>query len=116
MTNEVVLKDGIIEMIERGDQTKQKMLDMRTEVERLSQGLSPILILVDLNEVNRTDMGARKEAKKVADDMVFDRMAFIGASTFISTVLKLIIRASGKPRSIQFFKTRSQAIGWLNSD
>lgn len=111
--NSVELKDGIIYLAQVGDQTRETMNELTRKSQKLTSGLNPVLISVDMTKNGKTDLGARQSAVETAKNLKFDRMAFFGASAYQKAVVNLILKATGQNPRVQFFATASEAEEWL---
>lgn len=112
-SNQIRLKDGIIEIIEVGDQTEETIKTLTAKAASLSKDLERVLILVDVSEVAHVSIGARVAAKEISEQLAYEKMAFVGASPLLAAMVRFISKATRNKRSTEFFKNRDQAINWL---
>lgn len=81
---------------------------------RRSKG-KPVLLVVDATGVERTDGATRSAALRNLEDMHYDRISIIGATVYIKTLARLMLRASGQSDRIKIFDSQLAAEKWLLS-
>lgn len=115
-----VRADGdIIRLTYHGDQTTDTLDESRKEAvkviaEQRNAG-KPILFLVDLREMGDINVEARSTAIENTKNIEFDRSASFGASPFIRSVTRIVIRAAEKRDKMGYFETEGEALAWLTS-
>ena len=108
---------GVIETHFIGLQTKETLLAVRKEYEKLIAMLQSqqkkVCLLVDVDKVAKTDSGARATAVGILRDMPFSKVAVFGGDIIMRTVAKLIIAATERFVAIHYFSSREEAEKWL---
>lgn len=118
MPNQVVLrKEGLIEQHYDGDQTDASLnyVIEKTNryIDRLQDSGSPILIVVDISKLGHLTTATRKASVKALMHIHYDRIAVFGTTTFTKALIKLIAHAAHKSEVVRVFKTRTDAVAWL---
>src|SRR3989344_6398051 len=93
-------KDDIIYAVYAGDQTFETVKEAKRQTETLIKNLRAqkkrALLLGDVSKMGKQDMAVRKAAYDVFTQMDYDRIAFWGPNYFISGLVNLVTKASGK--------------------
>src|SRR5688572_19665263 len=111
-------KEGFIETIYDGDISlgdSEKMFEKRYE---LSYGLQdqgkPVNLLVDVRNIGKVDP---KEISAFVGlslkSLNFRRLAVFGAKKEIAALAKVLLTLAGKVKQLGIFKTREEAVAWL---
>lgn len=86
----------------------------RIITENLLQKQRSIRLLVDVSELERPATSVRAVVMQVVTKLRFDRMAVYGATDIGKALFNLIAYASGKSSLVGVFKTRHEAVAWLD--
>jgi hypothetical protein len=118
MVNRVALNaQHMIEQHYDGDQSEaslRKMVERSSVlIKRLRHAGRPVYILVDIAKLGHLPVAVRKVAVKSLMHTEYDRIAVYNPTTFAKVLIRLIARAAGKSRLVRVFKTRAEAVAWL---
>ncbi len=120
MPNEVQFdeKEGIINLVFRGDQTYETIHALWPDVEnaakKLHESNRPIFVLGDTREMAHQDSGSRQAGLEIMKKIDMTKYALVITSTFLRIVSSLIAKASGLESKVRNFSTREDAIAWLH--
>lgn len=112
-----VNNDGIVEITLFGNQSVETVTAMGKQIAELLQqqkakGL-PALILDDLLEMGQVPADARKMVIQLGRALPYDRCAMLGRGGALRLGTNLMLRATGRGNTIQYFDNREAAIRWL---
>jgi hypothetical protein len=116
--NHNFIKQGIIHTVYIGAQTGQSITKAGEEVRKLSHKLAegkPILILSDISQIGKINLGARKKALELFTKMDYDKLAIIGVSFLTHSLVKTVVTVSGRSFKIKTFDSEKEAKNWLKS-
>lgn len=109
--------DDLIEVVYRGDQTYETVTAANKTgkmlADRLRRRGAPVLVLVNLGQVGKNDVNARRATAEALKKFEYDRIAVFGASAIIEKTAGLIVRAVRKEKKIRIFPSRQLAVAWL---
>lgn len=112
-------EDDIIYAEYVGDQTFETVKEAQRQTEILIKNLRAqnkrVLLLGDVSKMGKQDMAVRKATYEVFTQMDYDKIAFWGPNYFISGLVNLIIKGTGKTSKIRVFRGQEEAVGWLKS-
>lgn len=110
--------DGFIWQVYHGDQTVEGVEKVATETEQAIQKLQnegkPILIMADIRDFGKPDLGARQLGGKVLRTWPYKKLAAFGAKAFLSSVINLMLLAISHQNNVRLFRTEDEARRWLN--
>jgi hypothetical protein len=119
MPNRVLLNgSGCVELILDGDQSLETLGPTLDKVSSLLEALrrehKPVYLLTDVSGIsNSPSTEVRKFSASFLTESPYDRIAVFGSDTFLRTLSKLIIQATGRGYKVKVFKTREDAENWL---
>lgn len=120
MANVVVLDaDGFIHERLIGNQTSETVDQLNTKASAVINDLhsqqpeAAIRFLVDARQVGSQTLGARQTAARFIRSMPFDKIAIFGADDLLAGIIKLVIGATGRGRTVKQFKDEASARAWL---
>lgn len=109
-----LLPSGIIYMARRGERTDEGIEVAAARghemMELLRKQGRPVLIL---NNASLSNAGPR--VMELTIQLDFDRWAIYGAAARYESVIKLRVYANGLERKFAFFRTKDEAITWLQA-
>ena len=115
MSNKVFINDlGFIEQVYDEVQDFSSVQGSMDEARQLLSDNKSKLVLVDVSKIRTTNSGAREAAVVFLRESKFTKLAVFGGNIFIKNLANLVIRASGQNQKSQVFKTRDEAVSWLN--
>lgn len=113
--NTVELVDGYIFITLKGNQNYETMSSVAKCVHLLSSEVQPVNLVVDMRDHAQTSMGARRAAAYGARLVNFDKLIVFGATPYLTRVLKIIARATGKTDKFYFVRSRAEALRVLSA-
>lgn len=115
--NEVKLVGNIVHVRSMGNQTADKVHETIKDTGQLFRELDkankPRLVLIDLRNAGKTDIGSRKAGKEYLLQK-YDKAAVFGASKLLTHIVKLIISAANNPK-VKYFSSQEEAEKWLKA-
>ncbi|HSW89670.1 MAG TPA: hypothetical protein VLH19_02240 [Patescibacteria group bacterium] len=111
--------DNIIMAAYVGDQTEDTITQTWKEtipmVKELRDKGLPIKVILDLSKLTGQNSSARRAARDVLLQLAPDKMAVIGANTFIRYLAGFIFKATNMEKNIKQFPEMKDAAAWINS-
>jgi hypothetical protein len=111
--NTIEHRNGIIYLVQKGDQTFETITELTQKAAEVAKEMDPVLVCVDMTQNGHTSIGARQAGVNTARNLKFDKMAFVGASTYEKAVINLILKAVGILPRVQYFANTAEAEVWL---
>lgn len=117
ISNKVHLRDTIIEVVMGELQSAESILELRQDIDTVSQGRS-LDILVDVSPVTGGDGSGRAIiVDQFFKDLSFRRMAVFGARTSsASLAIKEILEELAQPDRVKLFHREEDARAWLQTN
>jgi hypothetical protein len=112
-SNTITLEDGIISVVQAGDQTRESILGIVRCVRLLIDELPEVKILVDYSDSGKIDLGAYKTGFFGIKSIKFNKVAIFGASPYMIEMVNAMAMAVGKGDIVHFSRTREAALAWL---
>ncbi len=118
MQNEVKLdkKAGVINVIDHGIQTKEKLVTTGNAIRNVSKELRsenlPVRILIDVRDMGEQTADSRSEVVNLFKTLDFDKTAAFGANIYIKYVINFILYVLNRSK-IKYFETENEAKEWL---
>lgn len=113
--NIVKLDDGIIYYTQVGNQNQEIAWNTLSVIRLLAGGLSEVKLLVDYTTSGVMDKEAVESGFYALETLPIDKVAIIGASSYLRKLVTTMARTAGKSNTIHFAKSRQAAIDWLKT-
>lgn len=119
MKNQIKLNgtDFYEEMTLAGDQTYDSIgyiIGQSVQLhDRLRQIEKPILVLIDVTEMGKMNLGAIESASIGLHNLPYDRLAAYGMNEKNSKIVHWLIRKTTDPNKVKLFDDRESAVKWL---
>lgn len=98
-------------------ETLDKLMKYKSDlIVQLRGKKEDVLTMIDLSDMHKMDRELRGEALKRIRQFDFDKLAYYGASKFMSYILAFIVQASHKENKIKGFPDKQQAEEWLQNN
>jgi hypothetical protein len=109
--------NGVIYCFLVGDQnslTLHKVAQVIDEIiTRFRHSGKKVLILVNLNQLGKAPISARRRAADMIRNCDFDNLALVGNNILLKTMVDFVIKASGQNYKIRSFTNDDRAKEWL---
>ncbi|MBF0433344.1 MAG: STAS/SEC14 domain-containing protein [Fibrobacteria bacterium] len=106
---------GILNFAPSGIHDKQQAQTQKEMVlTYLCQVTGSLNCIIDLNNVGRPSLEARKVYNELSNHPQIGKLAIVGMAAIAQAVATIVFGAPSGPK-MSFFKTREEAIKWLNS-
>ena len=106
-------KENLFKGITIGEITEELARSQREDAEKGMEAVGKkVNCLIDLRRVTKISSPARKVYNELHKHPSIGKLAFIGTSTFIRTVLNFVLIVSGK-KDAKHFATKGKALRWL---
>jgi len=120
MQNSVeLLEDGIIFVVKVGNQTGQSLFELMGQIVAMADLLrdrgQAVLVLSDLRQEGTMDPEAVAMARKIGQELDFDKSATFGAPESVLRTRQRIAKDTQVHAKVRDFATREQAVAWLRS-
>lgn len=79
-----------------------------------TKGKQEIKILADVSKLNQLTIAARRYGSNWLLQQPIDKVAVYGNNLFMKYFIQMLVTGLGYGNKMKFFKTRSEALKWLN--
>lgn len=114
--NKAYVKDGLIYVEYIGDQTGESVAsavgDLNLLIEEFKGKNKPALVVCDISQVAKHNVGARKMGQDSLKTLRYDKFAICGGGFFIRNIAGILVKATRKT-NVKVFKSREEALKWL---
>jgi hypothetical protein len=115
--NKNFIEGELIHNIYIGNQTGATLMQTHLELDHLTARIrhkgKPVLILVDLSELGKVTLEARKVGLILMRDLDFDKAALFGNYYLLQGLVEAISLAAGRKFKVKLFTTKTEAKAWL---
>ena len=110
----LLLDDNLIYIIANGEQTDKIAIAQTKICDQLSiLAGKKVDYLIDLNKAGKSSPVARKQWRKISEDQKTNKVALFGIHP-VARVLASFVMGVSKKRDMLFFKTKEEALKWIN--